>query len=459
MRLKNISLKNYRCFKEAEIDFDEHITLIVGKNKAGKTAILDAIAVSASTFLLRIDGGVSKSILKDDATYKSHNLNGTMDRQHQFPVSIHSLGNCMNEQNIKWTRSLNSTFGKTTIKDARKLTNISKQVQNQIMIGDKSLVLPLISYYGARRLCEQKKNKRIVKPLAEFNRQVGYVDCMAAEFNEKLMMDWFQTQTLKSFQNQQKTGTLDKPVLLKTVEQAICKSYEKLSGSKNANIFFDFDTHRLVLDFQTGDGKSQRFAMDEMSDEYKNVLGIISDIAYRMAILNPMLGDHVLKKTPGIVLIDEVDLYLHSQWQQTILNDLRTIFPNIQFIVSLHGAAMINSVTSEQIRILDNGKIRKQKKNQERFYIELYRSGNKDSKDKAICYFFDTYENFIKQQIQQFYPTYKNKYFDDLLSSGKLGLLEALQKYDPDKGTFTTCSKPYIRYELTRFLCEIVAQN
>lgn len=64
MRLKNISLKNYRCFKEAEIDFDEHITLIVGKNKAGKTAILDAIAVSASTFLLRIDGGVSKSILK-----------------------------------------------------------------------------------------------------------------------------------------------------------------------------------------------------------------------------------------------------------------------------------------------------------------------------------------------------------------------------------------------------------
>ena len=431
--------------------------MIVGKNKAGKTAILDAIAVSASTFLLRIDGGVSKSILKDDATYKSHNLNGTMDRQHQFPVSIHSLGNCMNEQNIKWTRSLNSTFGKTTIKDARKLTNISKQVQNQIMIGDKSLVLPLISYYGARRLCEQKKNKRIVKPLAEFNRQVGYVDCMAAEFNEKLMMDWFQTQTLKSFQNQQKTGTLDKPVLLKTVEQAICKSYEKLSGSKNANIFFDFDTHRLVLDFQTGDGKSQRFAMDEMSDEYKNVLGIISDIAYRMAILNPMLGDHVLEKTPGIVLIDEVDLYLHSQWQQTILNDLRTIFPNIQFIVSLHGLAMINSVTIEQIRILDKGKI--QKKTQEKFYIELYHSGNKDLKAKAIWYFIYKYENLIKHQIQQLCPGYVSAYFNDLLCSGKIGILVALQKYNSDKGTFMTFSKPYIRHEVTRFLREIVAQN
>lgn len=55
---------------------------------------------------------------------------------------------------------------------------------------------------------------------------------------------------------------------------------------------------------------------------------------------------------------------------------------------------MINSVTSEQIRILDNGKIRKQ--NQERFYIELYHLGNKDLKAKAICYFIYKYENLIK---------------------------------------------------------------
>ena len=52
MRLKNIKISNYRCFKEAEIDFDDHITLVVGKNGAGKTAILDAVAVSVSTFLL-----------------------------------------------------------------------------------------------------------------------------------------------------------------------------------------------------------------------------------------------------------------------------------------------------------------------------------------------------------------------------------------------------------------------
>ena len=357
MNLKSIKIKNYRCFKDVEIDFDNRVTLVVGKNGAGKTAILDAVAVSVGTFLLGIDGGVGRSILKDDARYEFYDLEGTIDSQHQFPVEIKSIGDCRKEENVKWVRSLNSENGKTTIKDAVELTSIAKKVQQQIMKGYKTLILPLISYYGTGRLYAQKKEKRNIKSLTEFRRQVGYVDCMAAESNEKLMLNWFQTQTLKSLQKQQKTGVLEPPILLKTVEKAICRCYERISGSKNASISFDLDTHRLMLEFETTEGDAQKFAMDEMSDGYKNTLSMIGDIAYRMAVLNPMLGEQVLERTPGIVLIDEIDLHLHPQWQQTILSDLQEIFPNIQFIVSSHAPAVINSVSREKIRILDNGKI------------------------------------------------------------------------------------------------------
>ena len=75
MNLKRLMITNYRCFKEAEIDFDSHITLVVGKNGAGKTAILDAVAVSVSTFLLGIDGGISRSILKDDMLIENNGSN------------------------------------------------------------------------------------------------------------------------------------------------------------------------------------------------------------------------------------------------------------------------------------------------------------------------------------------------------------------------------------------------
>ena len=357
MQLNRIRIENYRCFKHIAIEFDEHVTLIVGKNGTGKTAILDAAAVSISTFLLGIDGGVSRNILKDDARYEFHNLNGTIDPQHQFPVNIDSFGVYMKQQDVKWRRSLNYENGKTTIKDAEGLTYIAKKVQHQIMTGDKSLVLPLISYYGTGRLYAQKKEKRNRESLTEFKRQVGYVDCMAAESNEKLMLNWFQTQTLKSLQQQQKTGLLEKPVLLKIVEKAICRSYERISGSRNTSLVFDLDTHKLVLEFETVNGCAQRFAMDEMSDGYKNTLSMIGDIAYRMAVLNPVLGDQVLEKTPGVVLIDEIDLHLHPQWQQTILSDLHAIFPCIQFIVTSHAPAVINSVSRDQIRILDHGEI------------------------------------------------------------------------------------------------------
>ena len=354
MKLNNIKITNYRCFKEISIDFDEHTTLIVGRNGAGKTAILDAVAVSISTFLLGIDGAVSRTISKDDARYEFHDLEGTIDPQHQFPVSVDSRGDCLDKKNIKWVRSLNSEHSKTTIKDAAELTDIAKEVQNRIMTGDKSLILPLVSYYGTGRLYAQKKEKRNIQSLTEFKRQVGYVDCMAAESNEKLMLNWFQIQTLKSLQEQQKTGILDKPMLLKTVEKAICKCFERISGSKNTRVFFDLDTHKLVLEFENEDGNAQKFAMDEMSDGYKNTLSMIGDIAYRMAVLNPVLGNMVLEKTPGVILIDEIDLHLHPQWQQTILSDLNAIFPNIQFIVTTHSPLVITNVQSSQLRILSS---------------------------------------------------------------------------------------------------------
>lgn len=91
---------------------------------------------------------------------------------------------------------------------------------------------------------------------------------------------------------------LDRPLLLKKVEKAICKNFERISEARNTSLIFDLDTHRLVLEFETADGNVQKFAMDEMSDGYKNMLSMIGDIAYRMAVLNPTLGDQVLEKTP-----------------------------------------------------------------------------------------------------------------------------------------------------------------
>ena len=92
-----------------------------------------------------------------------------------------------------------------------------------------------------------------------------------------------------------------------------------------------------------------------MSDGYRGTLSLFADIAYRMAMLNPALGDRVLE-TPGVVMIDEIDLHLHPHWQARILEDLVRIFPNVRLIVTTHSPVVVASVPRGDIRVLDGEK-------------------------------------------------------------------------------------------------------
>ena len=98
-------------------------------------------------------------------------------------------------------------------------------------------------------------------------------------------------------------------------------------------------------------GEHEFHPMYEMSDGYRSVLSMVADIAHRMAVLNPQLGDAILE-TPGIIIIDEVELHLHSGWRKRILNDLTSVFPNIQFIVSTYSPEVITSYKEANLILL-----------------------------------------------------------------------------------------------------------
>ena len=48
---------------------------------------------------------------------------------------------------------------------------------------------------------------------------------------------------------------------------------------------------------------------------------------------------------------------IHPAWQQKVLGNLTEIFPKVQFIVSTHAPAVINSVKKENIRISSDGEV------------------------------------------------------------------------------------------------------
>ena len=51
MQIDKLKLKNFRCYDELEIDFEPKLTVIVGENGKGKTAIFDALAIGLEPYL------------------------------------------------------------------------------------------------------------------------------------------------------------------------------------------------------------------------------------------------------------------------------------------------------------------------------------------------------------------------------------------------------------------------
>lgn len=347
MKINSIILKNFRGFEQFTAAFNDKLTVVVGDNGAGKSSLLDSLSIAIGTFLAGFDGITGVGISKNDAMNKCYDMGSVVDLQAQFPVSIHATGT-INNHEISWTRELNSSEGRTTIGDAKELISIAQDYQKRVRAGDKTAILPILSYYGTGRLWAQKKEKKASRQIEKFSRLVGYTDCLAAESNDKLMMKWFEKMTIQEAQNRSISPEFA------AVKQAISKCYEGITNQKDIHVQFNLDTHGIDILFSDKNGNHKRSPMKDLSDGYKNTLSMIADIAYRMAILNPQLLDCALEQTPGIVLIDEVDLHLHPIWQQRILKDLQSIFPSVQFIVSTHAPSVISSVKKENLLILSD---------------------------------------------------------------------------------------------------------
>ena len=97
----------------------------------------------------------------------------------------------------------------------------------------------------------------------------------------------------------------------------------------------------------------ERLDINDLSHGAKSILTIAAQLAMYSCALNPHLREKAPEGTPGIVLIDEIDLHLHPKWQHHVLDDLRRCFPLMQFIVTTHSPAILSTVKREHIRVID----------------------------------------------------------------------------------------------------------
>ncbi len=67
MYLNSLELRNFRKFEELHIGFDRQLTVLVGDNGYGKSAVVDAAAIALGTFFMHIPQASQRSIRNTDA--------------------------------------------------------------------------------------------------------------------------------------------------------------------------------------------------------------------------------------------------------------------------------------------------------------------------------------------------------------------------------------------------------
>jgi len=383
--LKTARFVNYRLFDDMSIDFHPELTVLIGKNGAGKTSLLGGLIPLLTPLIQRIrlqtpdisetnqgsdikNGrlefvntiGIELDVNGIEIGFDPENIDVKESQSTKYAEDKNGQS-IKNKVTLNWFASFNSDFES----DLDASDNLAFEVLNDVSLKISRLLkanykfkerseieLPLIVYYPCMEaqewldLPENKGSK--IDQKTEYR---AYDESLTKRsFNYQRFFSWFKGEENKSRQNLEAKH-------LETVKYAI---YSMLNDDGEEGRFHKLETNYLRFP-EEGEleisqaGEYGPIQVSQMSSGQKSLFALVSDLARRLCILNPNKPKPL--EGNGIVLIDEIDLHLHPSWQRKVVPQLQKTFPKIQFVVTTHSPFVLQNVPSESIFVLDDGKI------------------------------------------------------------------------------------------------------
>lgn len=347
MKLNSLQLQNFRGFDSFELDLAQPVTLLVGRNACGKTAVLDAAAVALGAWMRGTTQAWSedRSLQQSDARLVRSESDGLPTAAPVFPVAVHASGLVAGQQ-LTWTRELLRKGGRTTSGRAKRIRALARETERAASDGDAA-DLPLFAYYGTGRLWVQKRDKR--RPGRLGSRMQGYAACLETASNTKLFqrwMAWREDDRIQRLAAAHEHGANLASVHTPHLDAVANAARSCLEGVRRFYYSANYRELRLELE----DGRLLPF--DSLSDGQRSLVVLAADIAWRAAQLNPHFGGDAPRRVEGVVLIDEVELHLHPAWQRRVIDDLTRTFPRLQFIITTHSPQVVATAEADWLRIL-----------------------------------------------------------------------------------------------------------
>ncbi|MCS1382598.1 AAA family ATPase, partial [Lysinibacillus sphaericus] len=161
---------------------------------------------------------------------------------------------------------------------------------------------------------------------------------------------------------------------------------EKRNNTSKADIYLETPSGEIPLNY--------------LSSGYKSCLNILLGIIRRTEVTNAYNSVHDYN---GVILIDELDLHLHPEWQVKLIHILRWLVPNAQVIAATHSPHIIQAAQENEVipLKLENGEITINKN----IYSSEYgfQGWSVEEVLKDVMGLKDTYSNLYNQLLAQFY--------------------------------------------------------
>ena len=367
LRLDRLTLRNFRCYSGCTLDLHPNLTVLVADNGYGKTATLDGIGLALDVFVSEI--AHKKQSLGFDRS-DVHQVRGGEGRMASILPTAFSATGFLGDAPITWGRTLPRLGihrARNTTRDTKDIRRVAQQLRDHADAEGTDAtgrMLPLVVFYGTGRLWSEHRateKKRTVWPTA-LGRYSAYLDCLSSSSSFKAFVAWFEERANAARSAVSKAyGPGERPhEHLAAVKEAVRTVLEPTGWT---SIDWEFPTVG-PNSMPEGSGflavehpEHGRIPLAFLSDGIRNMVALAGDLAHRCVRLNPHLGEQAARLTPGILLIDEVDMHLHPRWQQLVVDLLRKAFPAMQMILTTHSPHVLSTVDKDSIRAIyiDNG--------------------------------------------------------------------------------------------------------
>ena len=329
MRLDLVELRDFRGIPNLVLPIDKTLTVIVGVNGIGKTSILDAISLSLSGF---------RSLWPDESGNVKINLSSTKPSDISLgkdDFTIKTLASI--ETTAKEIRSLSLQLCANKRNNQRNATQLARTESDQ----SKSLTSnePLFVHYPQNRIFGSNSSRHQHAPIsAEEVRNQSLSSDLHAIHDLSSWWDTLDAQEARRHRDEE-PGYRD-PQL---------ESIRKLVREMEEFESISYEAKERLPGLYLKKAMGPKLHVDQLSSGERAYLILLADLARRLQIVDP---DAELANIAGIVLIDEIELNLHPNWQRRILPTLMRVFRTCQFIVTSHSPQILGEIKNGRILVL-----------------------------------------------------------------------------------------------------------